>query len=67
MNASAEVIPERSYLDQRIQRSYSRMLAAQTDAWRHAWCDGFLASVSARNAVRSVAEVRQIERARGLR
>jgi hypothetical protein len=59
--------PEHSYIDRRIARAYDRMLGAKTSAWAHAWGDGFVANVSARNAMRSVAEVRAIEKARGLR
>jgi hypothetical protein len=66
MNASPDAIPERSYMDRRVDRAYQRMLAAKTDDWRHAWGDGFVVSVRARNAMRSVAEVRAIEKARGL-
>lgn len=66
MNANLE-IPEHSYIERRIQRAYDRMLAATSTEWRHAWGDGFLANVSARNAMRTVAEVRQLERERGLR
>lgn len=58
---------EHSYIERRIQRAYDRMLAAKSVEWRHAWGDGFVANVSARNAMRTVAEVRQIERERGLR
>lgn len=53
-------------IERRIQRAYDRMLAAKTEDWRHAWGDGFVANVSARNAMRTVAEVRAIERARGI-
>lgn len=67
MNANIDCVPERSYIELRIQRSYTRMLAAKTDEWRHAWGDAFVVNCSARNAMRSVAEVRQIERERGLR
>lgn len=54
-------------IERRIQRAYERMLLAKSTEWRHAWGDGFVANVSARNAMRTVAEVREIERARGLR
>lgn len=67
MSPTAQQIPEHSYIDQRIERAYQRMLAAKSVKWRHAWGDGFCANVSARNAMRSVAEVRRIERDRGLR
>lgn len=50
----------------RVDRTYNRMLAAKTLEWRHAWGDAFVASVSARNAMRTVAEVRRIEQERGL-
>lgn len=64
---NANPIPEHGYIDQRIERCYQRMLRAKTTDWRHAWGDGFVANVSARNAMRTVAEVRQLERERGLR
>jgi hypothetical protein len=67
MSAHPDFIPERSAIDRRIDHCYRRMLAAKSSAWAHAWGDGFVANVSARNALRSVAEVRQIERDRGLR
>jgi len=54
-------------VEQRIERAYQRMLAAKTLAWRYAWGDAFVANCSARNAMRTVAEVRAIEKARGLR
>lgn len=66
MSAKPDFVPENSYINRRIDRAYQRMLAAKTLAWRHAWGDGFVANVSARNAMRTVAEVRQIERAMGL-
>jgi hypothetical protein len=52
--------------DSRIERAYRRMLSAKTQPWRAAWCSGFIASVSVRNAMRSVEEVRELERERGL-
>jgi hypothetical protein len=64
---NANLLPEHSYLNRRIDRAYTRMLAAKTRDWRCAWADAFIVNVSARNALRSVAEVRAIERARGLR
>jgi hypothetical protein len=67
MSAHPDFIPERSYIERRIDHCYRRMLAAKSSAWAHAWSDGFVANVSARNAMRSVAEVRQLEKARGLR
>jgi len=63
---NAQPIPENSYINRRINRAYDRMLAAKTSRWRHAWGDAFVANCSARNAMRSVAEIRQLERARGL-
>jgi hypothetical protein len=60
-------IPERSYLDQRIQRSYDRMTRARSVEWAHRWADAFLINVRARNAMRTPAEIRQLERERGLR
>lgn len=64
MNAVPEHQP---HIERRIQRAYDRMLAAKTECWRHAWGDAFVVSCSARNAMRTVAEVRAIEKARGLR
>jgi hypothetical protein len=58
---NANLAPEHSYMDRRIDRAYTRMLAAKTTAWAHAWGDAFVANVSARNAMRTVAEVRRIE------
>lgn len=54
------------FIERRIQRAYDRMLAAKTEDWRHAWGDGFVANVSARNAMRTVAEVRALENKLGL-
>jgi hypothetical protein len=67
MSAHPDFIPERSNIDQRIERCYQRMLGAKTEAWRHAWGDALVVNCSARNAMRTVAEVRQLEKARGLR
>lgn len=67
MSASPDFIPERSYVEQRIQRSYDRMTGAKTVEWAHRWADAFLLNVRARNAMRSPAEIRQLERERGLR
>ena len=50
----------------RVDRAYARMIKASSQCWRHAWGDAFVAAVSARNALRSVAEVRELEKARGL-
>lgn len=63
---SAVPVEHQPRIERRIQRAYDRMLAAKSVEWRHAWGDGFCANVSARNAMRSVAEVRQLERERGL-
>jgi hypothetical protein len=58
---------QHSSIERRIQKAYERMLKAKSECWRHAWGDGFVANVSARNAMRTVAEIRQLERERGLR
>jgi hypothetical protein len=50
----------------RLERAYVRMLAAKSKAWEHRWGDAFVSLVRARNAQRSVAEVRELERQRGL-
>ena len=63
---SAVPVEHQPSIERRIERAYQRMLAAKSIEWRHAWGNGFVANVSARNAMRSVAEVRRIERARGL-
>lgn len=54
------------FLHRRIERAYNRMLAAKSPEWAHAWGDVFVVYVRARNAQRSPAEVRRLERARGL-
>jgi hypothetical protein len=54
-------------LERRIYRSEQRMRLARRPEWAHAWCGAFLRNVSARNARRSVAEVRQLETSKGLR
>lgn len=59
-------VERQPWIERRIERAYQRMLSAKSECWRHAWGDGFLANVSARNAMRTVAEVRAIEKARGL-
>lgn len=63
---NAVPIEHQTRIEKRIQRSYERMLAAKSTEWRHAWGDGFCANVSARNAMRTVAEVRAMEKQRGL-
>lgn len=64
MNA---VVAENSpFLHRRIERAYRHMLAAKTQAWSHIWGDAFLLYVRARNAKRTPAEIRELERARGL-
>jgi hypothetical protein len=50
----------------RIERCYQRMLAAKCLKWRQAWGQGFVTCVSARNAMRSVDEVRDMEKRMGL-
>jgi hypothetical protein len=64
---NANLIPEHSYLNRRIDRAYTRMLAAKTSKWAHAWANGMLSACRARNAMRTPAEIRAIEKARGLR
>jgi hypothetical protein len=54
------------HLHRRIDRAYTRMLAAKTPAWEHRWGDVFVCLVRARNAMRTPEEVRQLERERGL-
>ena len=54
-------------IERRIQRAYDRMLAAKTEDWRHAWGDAFVANCSARNAMRTVREVRELEEKLGLK
>jgi hypothetical protein len=51
----------------RISRAELRMQRATSSIWAHRWCGVFLRNISARNAMRSVDEVREIEQARGLR
>lgn len=55
-----------STLDMRISRAESRMKQARCVKWRHAWCGAFLRFVRERNAIRTVAEVREIEKRMGL-
>ena len=52
----------RANVQSRINRSYARMMAAKSEKWRWAWGQGFHANWLARGAMRSVAEVREIER-----
>lgn len=54
------------FLHRRIERAYNRMLAAQSPEWTHRWGDAFVVYIRARNAQRTPAEIRRIERARGL-
>jgi hypothetical protein len=67
MTNLARDIPDNSYLNRRIDRAYTRMVAARTAAWAHAWGDALVANCKARNELRSVAELCAIEKARGLR
>lgn len=53
-------------IERRIQRAYERMLSAKTECWRYAWGDAFVVAVKARNAMRTVAEVRALEKKLGL-
>lgn len=66
MSPDGVPVEHQPHIERRIERAYQRMLAAKSRAWRYAWSDGFLANVSARNAMRSVAEVRRLERELGL-
>lgn len=50
----------------RIDRAYNRMLAAKSPEWAHRWGDAFVVYIRARNAQRTPAEVRRLERARGI-
>lgn len=51
---------------QRIERAYVRMLSAKSNEWAYRWGDVFCSLIRARNAQRTVEEVRQLERDRGL-
>jgi hypothetical protein len=64
----ADVIPENdNFIHQRINRCYDRMILAKSSAWAHRWADVFMVYVRARNSMRTPAEVREIEKQRGLR
>lgn len=67
LNQRLEHIPERGYLEQQISRAEQRMNQATSPMWRHLWWGVMARKINARNAKRSHAEVRQIERERGLR
>jgi hypothetical protein len=54
-------------LTQRISRCESRMQSARCVKWRQLWCGVFLRAIKARNAMRSVEEVRELEKRMGLR
>lgn len=54
------------FLHRRIDRAYTRMIVAKSEAWAHRWGDVFVVYCRARNAMRSPADVRKIEQARGL-
>jgi hypothetical protein len=54
------------FLHSRIERTYTRMLAATSPEWAYRWGDAFVVYVRARNAQRSPDEIRKLERARGL-
>lgn len=53
-------------IERRIQRAYDRMCAAKDDCWRYAWGDLFCVLVRSRNAMRTVEEVRAMEKRLGL-
>jgi hypothetical protein len=60
--------PENSpYLHRRIDRAYTRMIAANTPEWAHRWGDAFVTYVRARNAQRTPREVAELEKRMGLR
>lgn len=67
MNANIDCVPERGHLEQRISRAEARMNAAKTSQWKHLWWGVMARQINARNAMRTTAEVRAIEKARGLR
>jgi hypothetical protein len=54
----------RANVDARVSRAYARMMAAKSEKWWQLWANSFHANWLARGAMRSVAEVREIERAR---
>lgn len=61
------VLAENSpFVHSRIDRAYKRMCAAKTASWQHIWGDAFVLYVRARNSQRTPAQVRQLERERGL-
>lgn len=66
MNSQPDFVPENTYLHRRIDRAYTRMVAAKSPEWSHRWGDAFVNYVRARNAMRTPNEVRELERERGL-
>ena len=63
---SVGIVPERSFIESQICRAEARMNRAKSSKWAHLWCGVMIRKINARNAMRSVAELRQIELARGL-
>ncbi len=59
--------PEHTYLHRRIDRAYTRMIAAKSQEWAHRWGDCFVTYVRARNAQRTPREVAELETRMGLR
>ncbi len=59
--------PEHTYLHRRIDRAYTRMVAAKSQEWAHRWGDAFVTYVRARNAQRTPREVAELETRMGLR
>jgi len=53
-------------IHRKLDKAYSRMLAAKSQEWAHRWGDAFVVLVRARNAERTPDEIRQLERDRGL-
>jgi hypothetical protein len=54
------------FIHRRIDRAYNRMIGAKSSCWERRWGDVFVLYVRARNAMRTPAEVRELERTRGL-
>jgi hypothetical protein len=60
--------PEASpFLHRRIDRAYTRMVAAKTQEWAHRWGDVYVTYVRARNAQRTPRDVAELEKRMGLR
>lgn len=64
---NAQPTPENSpHLHRRIDRALARMTAAKSTEWAHRWGDIFCIYVRARNSMRTPAEIRELENARGI-